>query len=63
MKKIKITKVLELIFSIGLTFFLIIIGTWALPQMPQHIQGVFAFTILGAACYVMFHQLDKLGVL
>jgi hypothetical protein len=62
-KDIEFLDVFELIASILFGFNIIILGTWALPQMPEHVQFVFAFTILGAAVYVVFHALDKLGVM
>jgi len=55
--------VLELIMAVGFGFFLILIGTWALPQMPEKVSLLFAFTILCSACYVMYHYLNHKGVL
>lgn len=55
--------VVELIATILFGFNIIILGTWALPQMPEHVQLIFTFTIIGAAVYVVFHAFDKLGII
>jgi len=52
---------LELIMLIGFSFFLILMGTWALPQMPKHVQVYFALSILCAAVYVIYHQFNHWG--
>ncbi len=41
----------DLICISGLSFFIILIGVWALPQMPEHVQLYFALAILLSAIY------------
>jgi hypothetical protein len=55
--------ILELIFAIGLSFFIIIAGCYIIPNLPSNLQLVFGgCTVLGP-CYIMFHALDKFGVM
>ena len=56
-------KTLELLFATGFAFFIIILGVWALPLMPAHVQKIFALCILCAACYTMYMELDRLGIM
>lgn len=62
-KNLEFLDVFEFIAAILFGFNLILLGCWALPQMPIHVQSFFAFTILGSALYIVFHALDKLGLM
>lgn len=46
----------DLICIGGLSFFIILIGVWALPQMPEHVQFYFALAILMSSLYFTKHM-------
>ncbi len=50
-----ITNFPDLICISGLNFFIMVIGVWALPQMPEHVQLYFALAILLSAIYFTKH--------
>jgi hypothetical protein len=55
-------KTLEFLGSIALTFFIAIIGTWALPQMNENIQEWFSLCILFSCYYVILSGLKVFGL-
>ena len=46
----------DLICISGLNFLIMVIGVWALPQMPEHVQLYFALAILFSAIYFTRHM-------
>ena len=50
-----ITDFPDLICISGLDFFIMVIGTWALPQMPEKVHLYFALAILLSAIYFTKH--------
>ena len=46
----------DLICISGLNFFIILIGVWALPQMPEHVQFYFALAIILSTVYFTKHM-------
>lgn len=41
----------DFICMIGLDFFLMVLGVWALPQLPEHTHFAFAISILLGSIY------------
>ncbi len=41
----------DLICMSGLSFFIMVIGVWALPRIPEHVQFWFALSILASSIY------------
>ncbi len=45
----------DLICISALNFFIVVVGTWILPQMPEHVQFYFALAILLSTIYFTRH--------